>query len=179
MDEVRRAEDPVRPIGHDAERLWSIDVLPLGDGGRCIAGARRLVNAVAPPWRCQEGMGGDRGKNYGWCYDTSCGSIGANKIISAIASVSSLRDDAGSQAADVRDGGLGDGQDGAGTLWRHVGEGAIHLLLSLGGAPSLPVTVGVVLDGELQQSACFLDQQVDLERKMVFKWIMRQKTLSI
>lgn len=93
--------------------------------------------------------------------------------------MSFLRDDAGSEATDVRDGGLGDGQDRAGTLWRHVGEGAIHLFLSLGGAPSLPVTVGVVLDGELQQSARFLDQQVDLEGKVVFKWIMSQKALSI
>lgn len=42
-----------------------------------------------------------------------------------MASVSFLRDDAGSQAADVRDGGLGDGQDRAGTLRRHVGQGAI------------------------------------------------------
>lgn len=50
VDEVRRAEDSVRAIGHDAERLWSIDVLPLWNGGCGIAGARRLVNAVAPPW---------------------------------------------------------------------------------------------------------------------------------
>lgn len=61
-------------------------------------------------------MGGDRGENYGRCYNTSCCSIGTNKIISVIASVSFLRDDAGSQAADVGDGGLGDGQDRAGTL---------------------------------------------------------------
>lgn len=49
MDEVRWAEDAVRLIGHDTEWLWSIDVLPLGDGGRCVAGAWWLINAVAPP----------------------------------------------------------------------------------------------------------------------------------
>lgn len=71
MDEVRRAEDAVRPVGHDAERLRSIDVLPLGDGGGCIAGAWWFVNAVASPggWR-EEGeekeikwwRGNERGK---------------------------------------------------------------------------------------------------------------------
>lgn len=49
VDEVRRAEDAVRPVGHDAERLRSIDVLPLGDGGGCVAGAWWFVNAVASP----------------------------------------------------------------------------------------------------------------------------------
>lgn len=49
MDQVRGAEDAVSTIWHDSERLWSIDVLPLGDGGRCVAGAWWLINAVAPP----------------------------------------------------------------------------------------------------------------------------------
>lgn len=33
MDEVRWAENAVRLIGHNTERLRSIDVFPLGDGG--------------------------------------------------------------------------------------------------------------------------------------------------
>lgn len=39
MDEVRWPEDAVRSVGHDTERLRSIYVLPLGDGGCCVAGA--------------------------------------------------------------------------------------------------------------------------------------------
>jgi len=52
VDEVRRAEDSMRLIGHDAERLRPLDVLPLGDGRRRVAGAGRLIDAVAPPgWK--------------------------------------------------------------------------------------------------------------------------------
>lgn len=61
MDEVRWAEDAVRLIGHDAQRLWSINVLPLGDGGCCVAGAGWLINAAAPPGgRGQEEKEGNR-----------------------------------------------------------------------------------------------------------------------
>lgn len=51
MDEVRRAEDAVSPTGDDAEGFGSIDLLPLRDGRRSVAGARRLIDAVAPPER--------------------------------------------------------------------------------------------------------------------------------
>ena len=39
MDEVGRAEDAVRTAGNDTQRFRSIDVLPLGDGRRRVAGA--------------------------------------------------------------------------------------------------------------------------------------------
>lgn len=86
-----------------------------------------------------------------------------------------LRDDAGSQAADVGDGGLGDGQDGAGALWERGGQGAVHLLFSLWGASLLPLTVRVVFNGELQQPARLLEQQVDLERKRELNGLVRPK----
>lgn len=73
-----------------------------------------------------------------------------------------LRDDAGSQA--VGDGGLCDGQVGAGALWQRGGQGGVHSILSLRGASLRSRTVRVVLDGELQPPAGLLDQQVDLER---------------
>lgn len=59
MDEVGWAEDAVRPVWNHTERLRSIDILPLGDGGCCVAGAWWLINAVAPP-------GGWEGRQMGW-----------------------------------------------------------------------------------------------------------------
>lgn len=62
-----------------------------------------------------------------------------------------------SHAAEVSVGWLGDGQHRAGPL------GAVHLLLGIAGrTPSLALDVRVVLDGELQQPAGLLDQQIDL-----------------
>ena len=67
-----------------------------------------------------------------------------------------LRDDAGPQLADVRVGGLGDGQHGAGAL------GSWGPVLVGGGARALAGAVGVPLQGELQQATSLLDQQVNL-----------------
>ena len=64
-----------------------------------------------------------------------------------------LRDDAGPQLADVRTGGLGDGQHGPGP------RGPV---LVGGRAWALAGAVGVPLQGELQQATGLLDQQVDL-----------------
>lgn len=76
-----------------------------------------------------------------------------------------IRDDAGFQVADVRDWGVGDGQDGAGALRQRGRQGAVHLLLDLCGASLLPLTVRVVFNGELQQPARLLDQKVNLRQK--------------
>lgn len=45
--------------------------------------------------------------------------------------VSFLRDDARLEAADVRVGGLGDGEDGAGPISQRGGQGSVHLSSSL------------------------------------------------
>lgn len=71
------------------------------------------------------------------------------------------RDYAGFKVADVRVGGLGDWQGGAGAVWHWGGQAAVHLILGLLG-------VGVVFNGELQQPTRLLDEQVDLEKNNKF-----------
>lgn len=51
VDEVRWAEDTVSPVWDNPKWLRPIDVLPLGDWWRSIAGSRRLISAVTSPKR--------------------------------------------------------------------------------------------------------------------------------
>ena len=49
MDEVWGPEDPVHStVGDDSQWLRAVNVLPLRERGRCVTGARRLINTVAP-----------------------------------------------------------------------------------------------------------------------------------